>query len=178
MISFWPRSYWPNFLKAIYEASIRNSAWLRKCAYLRLSELSQLKMIHFCSFLSISGRFHTAVNTRWMWYESCLFVIGPWLANEQKELFDLFLIHEKSHSRNSSESEIARVRDWESALFSPVNKTGSERFLPDFFHFTGFTTENIGTFWIQNLKHHVTGGRDKADARKYYGRENLKCLLI
>ena len=137
MISFWPRSYWPNFLKAIYEASIRNSAWLRKCAYLRLSELIQLKMIRFCPFLSISGRFHTAVNTRWMWYESCLFVIGPWLANEQKELFDLFLIHEKSHSRNSSESEIARVRDWESALFSPVNKTGSERFLPDFFILPG-----------------------------------------
>ena len=105
-------------------------------------------------FLSISGRFHFVVNTRWMWYESCLFVIGPWLANEQKELFDLFLIHEKSHPRNSSESEIARVRDWESALFPRSTKPViSERFLPILFlSFYRLTRKkNTG-----HLEHHVT----------------------
>ena len=113
-------------------------------------------------FLSISGRFHFVVNTRWMWYESCLFVIGPWLANEQKELFDLFLIHEKSHPRNSSESEIARVRDWESALFPRSTKPViSERFLPILFLsfyrlFYRIREKKYWTFGDKNLKHHVT----------------------
>ena len=91
--------------------------------------------IRLCPFLV--GFF--VVNTWWMWYKSCLFVIGPWLANEQKELFDLFLIHEKSHPRNSSESEIARVRDWKSALFPRSTKPViSERFFTETFHFTGY----------------------------------------
>lgn len=134
--------------------------------------------------MSISGRFHTAVNTIWMWYESCLFVIGPWLANEQKELFDLFLIHEKSHPRNSSESEIARVRDWESALFPRSTKPViSERFLPILFllilpALLPDTRKNTGHLQTKNWSITWPVESDKADARKYYGRENLKCLLI
>jgi len=131
--------------------------------------------------LSISGRFHFVVNTRWMWYESCLFVIGPWLANEQKELFDLFLIHEKSHPRNSSESEIARVRDWESALFPRSTKPVIfERFLPILFLFILPAYEKKNTGHLETKIWSITWPiqSDKADARKYYGRENFKCLLI
>ena len=129
------------------KASKWKPAW---CGYLRVFAESAKKG----PFLSISGRFHFVVNTRWMWYESCLFVIGPWLANEQKELFDLFLIHEKSHPRNSSESEIARVRDWESALFPRSTKPViSERFLPILFlSFYRLTRKKILDIWRQKFE--------------------------